>query len=324
MLQIVRQRDAGLLERLRIDAFSEMQRWSTIRIKKIDQAPSSNCSIAGIYLPDAVPPEIGVLASLSRARTNFSALHEFGHHLQGFPELVDELGEQPDRGRALEEMASDAFAAKVLIPDDLLRRHLGTGTPTAPQVAALHAAGTASRAAVCVAAARQLESPGHVLLIDDYGIVDFSASYIEFPLRRGLAEGDAEVLKKFANSSARAVDAESRFTYRGGAQGPVLFAQATDMKGYTVVVAVADKAPWRAISLSSRDQQVRLRWHTCERCEYEFQITLRCEQCNQPKCPECDWCDCKIQKERDCHECFLRKPATQFEEGSDICRDCAG
>jgi Zn-dependent peptidase ImmA (M78 family) len=323
MLAIVRDRDPNLLERLRLDAIKEMRTWTTVVLKELQQSPKSECNIAGVYLSEAVPPEIGVFVSLSKRRASFTALHEFGHHLQLYPELVDQLGDQPDRGRVLEEMTSDAFAAKVLIPDDLIAKHLGTGTPTARQVVALWQAGAASRAAVCVAAVQRLESPGHVILLDDYGIVDFSASHLEFPLRRGIGQTEAEVMKLWAQTQRSTVEAKSRFSYRDGTKGQELYAQATDMGGYTVVVAVVDKAPWERLALSSREERVLTRWHTCEACEYIFLARERCEICKQPRCPECAWCDCKKLKEKVCVGCDMLKSVHLFADGKDVCRDCA-
>ncbi len=324
MLKIVRDRDAGVLERLRLDAINEMQRWKSIVVKELPQAPATDCNIAAIYLPDEKPPTIGVFFSLSRRRANFSALHEFGHHLQMFPELIDELGEQPDHGRILEEMTSDAFAAEVLIPDAEIAKHLGSGIPTARQVVQLWEAGTASRAAVCVAAVQRLDSPGHVILLDAAGIVDFSASYLEPPLRRGVGQTETAIMKAWATTQRSTVEVRSRFGYRDGIKGQDLYAQAVDMGGYTLVVAVADKAPWLALALSSTEERVVGRWHTCERCERAFQYWERCEICKHPKCPECNWCDCRKLAERTCTKCFMRKSAQLFDDPEkDVCRDCA-
>jgi hypothetical protein len=322
MLKIMRDRDAGVLERLRTDAIGEMKRWKSLVLKSLDKSPATDCNIAAVYLPDAKPPEIGVFFSLSKRRASFSALHELGHHLQMFAELIDELGEQPDHGRILEEMTSDAFAAKVLITDDQIAKHLGTGTPTVRQVVALWEAGAASRAAVCVAAVQRLESPGHVILLDDYGIVDFSASHLEFPLPRGIGQTYAEVMRQWASTQRSTVEAKSRFSYRDGTRGQELYAQATDMGGYTVVVAVVDKAPWERLSLSSKEDRVLTKWHTCESCEYVFMVRERCEICRQPRCPECAWCECKKLKERVCADCGMLKSVHLFADGKDVCRDC--
>lgn len=324
MLEIVNDRDPETLERLRLDALAEMKRWKSISLKTLATAPTSQCGIAAVYLPDEVPPAIGIFASLSRRRASFSALHEFGHHLQTFTELVDELGEQPDHGRVLEEMTSDAFAAAVLIPRKAIDAHFGAaGTPSAIQIVALYEdLKTASRAAICVAAVQRLESPGHVILIDDYGAVDFAASHLEPRLSRGI-QSDAEILKAWATSNRRSVETKTRFTYRNGIQGQELYAQATAIDGYTVVVAVVDNAPWERLALSSTADKLVARWHTCERCDYLFQVWARCEVCRQPRCPECDWCDCRaLLREKTCAACGLRKSIHLFPAGKDICVDC--
>jgi hypothetical protein len=222
LLQVVRDRQEGLLERLRLDALGEMGRWKTVVLKQLDSPPDSECDIAGVYLPKATPPEIGVFGSRSLRRQSFTALHEFGHHLQRTTDMVDQLGDQPDRGRALEEMTCDVFASKILIPDDMAAHHLGIGTPSALQVAALYAAGTASRAAVCVAAVQRLETPGHVILLDDYGIVDFATANQLPRLARGLGQPDAAILKRWSETQRLSAETQTRFTYRDGIQGEAL------------------------------------------------------------------------------------------------------
>jgi hypothetical protein len=324
MLDTVHSKDPHVLDRLRLDAIGEMQRWKSISITRLSTAPDSTCNIAGIYVAEANPPQIGILDSVSRRRASFTALHEFGHHLQTSDELVNQLGSQPDRGRALEEMTSDLFAARVLIPDNLINQHLGSGTPTAQQVVGMYEDGTASRAAVCVAAVQRLRSPGHVILLDTDGIVDFSASHIEFPLRRGVAQTDAAVMKAFANRSFQIASARSRFAYRNGAKGPELYAQAAEMHGYTVIVAVSDGAPWERMSLSSREEVVVGGWHTCPQCGHDFRSWDRCESCLVPKCPECGRCNCpSLLRERECTNCHLVKGTHLFPKDGELCEDCA-
>lgn len=324
MHQLLTQRDTDSIAQLHLDAIRELQLWSEIEIVPLQEGTDSDCSIAGLYLDDTAPPRIGIVRSNSRARENFTALHELGHHLQRTDlDLASELGDQPDRGRQLEEDTADRFAASVLIPSALTSRILGDGTPTAAQVVQLWQHASASRAAVCVAAARQLETPGHVLLLDPEGTVSFCATKGDYRLRRGSDQSTTEIHRHYAQSSRSVVATQTRFVYRDGTQGTELYAQATNMHGYTVVVAVTDHAPWEALSLSSTDAPVLGGWHECATCGDVFRSWERCERgCGGYRCTN-GHCDCPTYlKEQICNSCFEVKPAHLFAAGSTSCTDC--
>jgi hypothetical protein len=325
MVATLEARSPGILERLRHDAVEEMRLWDDIDVVALESSPPTDCSIAGVYLPNAHPPRIGIWSQMTKARAMFTALHEVGHHLQQTDELlIDELDAQPDEGAYLEERTSDAFAAHILLPRELIERALGAGTPTADRIAALWRESGVSRAAVCVAAAQQLEAPGHVILLDG-DVVQFSASFGEPPLRRGSNQSASSIVQVRGRSTRSLVTSdEARFVYRDGIVGTPLYAQAADIGGYTVVVAVVHQAPWRAISLPIVSHAVVGAWQTCGRCDHVFQVWGgRCATCRAGFCPECGKCDCESRvTELTCENCFLKKPAHLF--AGKLCSECAG
>ena len=324
---IVEDRGTGTLERLRIDALEELGLWTELTIVPLDTLPPTACSIAGIYLPNTKPPRIGIWRAVTRPRAVFTALHELGHHVQANDgDLIDELDAQPDEGAVLEERTSDAFAARVLLPPGLVSEKLGRGTPTAAKVVALWRASGVSRAAACVAAAQQLTSPGHVVLLDESGIVQFSASFGEPPLRRGSDQSTSAIEAARRRSSLHTVTVrESRFVYRDGILGPQMYAQATEIGGYTVVVAVAYSAPWETMSLPAAAPTLKTRWQHCVHCDRAFEVWgSRCQRCGGGFCPTCGKCDCESRvAELTCETCWLVKPAHLFHDDQKTCNDCA-
>jgi Zn-dependent peptidase ImmA (M78 family) len=330
MIHILKARHPAQMEELRFSSIPTMKRWSEVEILQMERSFSgTGCNLAGVYLDSFKPPRIGISSNSTQRRASFTALHEYGHHLQQTDDaLIDQLAAQPDYGRVLEEMSSDAFAATVLLPDEWVMAELGTGTPTAPQIVALWISNAASRAAVCVAASKRLDTPGHVLLLDEAGLVVFSASHGEFPLRAGSDQSETAIFKALQSqiSQDTPVRAITRFSYKPPWSGPELYAQAANMGGYWVVVAVTHTAPWERISLSSAASPVvaGAAWRTCERCEWVYkQVGQRCELCGVQKCPECDACDCPSGlRERTCDECFLIRSAEQFDGDSSTCREC--
>lgn len=328
MLEIVQARGSDVLASLRTHPIAELETWPELEITLLDAVPASDCAIAGVYFSDYTPARIGIWEGSSIPRQHFTALHELAHHLQLHDATLSaEFDAQVDQGEQLEELTCDAFAAAVLLPDELMNMHLGPGTPLAAQVATLWQASGASRAAVCVAAAQRLQSPGHVVLLDENDEVAFASSVGELPLRRGRDQSQTKVLRALRTTSLNSISVrDHRFIYRDGIEGTSLYAQATTMGAYTVVVAVAHNAPWEAISLSASAPSVRASWQECTHCQELFQVWgERCDRCRAGFCPECGHCDCASRVAvQICNECFLEKPAQLFTASATLCDECAG
>ncbi|MCU1579996.1 MAG: hypothetical protein JWP19_2200 [Rhodoglobus sp.] len=327
MLELLDARDPAIRDRLEAGPVAELGTWSDLEIAYIDfAAQSPDCTIAGAYVDTIEPPRIGIVPGTFSRREAFTALHELGHHLQRTQiELAEDLPGQPDRGRQLEEMTSDAFAAAILIPPALATEHLGGSTPTAAQVARLWRAGQASRAAVCVRAVQNLASPGHVVLLDADGVIVFSASYADYPLRRGLDESQTEIVRAVRTSNAGLVSRKTSWLYANDVPGQEMYAQVTRLGDYFVVVSVVDGAPWERIALSAPKSAYYKEWHSCVNCGHVMRTygAEICPTCGDPKCGECGRCACPSRvSERTCRNCFTIKPAQLFKGDSEVCREC--
>ncbi len=318
-------RGDGTSERLRDDPLGELEAWPELEVILVDAIPKTDCAIAGVYFSDSTPARIGIWSQVTRPRRDFTALHELGHHLQLHDaDLAAEYDDQPDQGAALEELTCDAFAASILIPDAMAQETLGPDTPTAPAVVSLWRKTGASRAAIAVAAARRLRSAGHVVLLDEAGEVAFSSSMAELPLKRGRDQSKTAIVRRLRGSSLPVVSVrDQQFEYRDGIAGTPLFAQATDMGGYTLIIAVAHNAPWEKLSLPSAAPKITAQWQTCIHCGENFEVWgERCRTCGAGYCVECKHCDCESRvATRNCLTCFLDKPAHLFV--GDECDECA-
>jgi hypothetical protein len=322
-----------LLAALFADAFTALGSQSDLAVRLMPEAetgPQSTapaCSVAGVYFADEHPPVLAVAAAASAGRRAFTALHEFGHHLQRTQTpLMDLLLQQPDGGILLEEAACDAFAAEILLPRDLVDRFIGNRGPSGPNVVDLWHASDASRAAVCVRAAQRLPAPGQVVLLNSDGTVSFAASMGLPPVKRASQQGDIGTVRDAFRRSGRATG-RTRLRYRDGILGEELHAQVVPMDGYLLLVAVTDSAPWETFSLPSvRTGPVATAW-VCEHpdCGHEFRsFDPHCSRCHRPTCPDCGRCGCEPRvRERTCAGCFQRLPASLFAGSSDLCRDCA-
>lgn len=339
MVEIARARLGAAFDDLCDDPCRTLIGWDEIDLRLVPEptatafaAGSPNdssvgCSVAGAYLEShdpTIPPIVQVAQSASPGRREFTALHELGHHLQRTDiDLAAVLWDQPALD-AFEDMACDAFAANILLPDEAVDSVINTEGPTAGDVVALYERTRASRSAVCVRASQRLPAPGHVCLLDPVGEMFFAAASGMPPLGKGGDQSRVEVIARglrTGNSRGR-----GRFFYRDGILGDELFIQTAAMDGYLVVVAVTDHAPWETtFVLPSRDVGPRARSYECAdpTCGTTyFSYEKRCERCGVPPCTACGRCSCTPNvAEKTCTSCWLMKPAAFFD--GDVCGDCA-
>lgn len=328
MLEHLDGREAGFRLGLQRDPLGTLGATSDVAVRLVpDTDVGDGCSVAGAYIADNTPPLLAVAASVSSGRQAFTALHEYGHHLQQTEfDLIERSTEQADDGLLLEEAASDGFAAALLLPDKLVSQHVGDRGPTASSVVSLWRASVASRAAACVRAAQALKTPGHIVLLDLEGRVAFASSRDLPPLRRTGDQSGSRIVKDSLGSSRHFAQGETNFAYRDGIRGQELYAQTADMDGFVVVVAVTESAPWLSFSIPKPDVGPVGKWCICEHsgCAHEFQNFDRpCGTCGFPTCPECGRCACGGRvRERICTSCYTMKPAHLFDPGVESCRDC--
>jgi hypothetical protein len=319
----------GACAELLHDTCEVLVTWDEVTLRFV--APSQtddSCSVAGAYIWDESPPVLAVARTRSRGRQAFTALHELGHHIQQSDEVLgDALAEDGERGQVLEEAVCDAFAAAVLLPDDLVDRHIGASGPTVLDVAALNEASDASRAAVCVRAAQRLPGPGHVVLLDFDGTVQFSTSRGLPPLARGSDQSGIPVVSAVLGSARGSRSGRTQFLYRGAVRGEELFAQAGDLDGF-VVVAMLDRPPWEErYTPPPREVGPEAGSWVCENagCGEEYQtFDAPCPRCHIPRCTECRQCRCApVVPEQQCQQCFQVQPARAFSGTSKICENCS-
>ncbi|RZB19603.1 DUF955 domain-containing protein [Streptomyces sp. F001] len=324
MIQELEAARPGAVERLAQGALAELRTWPELTVLEVDEnLTEQGCSVAGAY-DFGPPPHLSVATSASRARRDFTALHELGHHLQknSFA-LMEPFGREPDGGLLLEDAACDAFAAEILLPAPLVNQHLDTKGPTASTVTQLWQASNASRMAVCVRAVQRLPAPGHILLLDTTGHLAFAASHGLPPLRRGSFQGDIAVIDRALTGSGHARGL-TQVRYRDGILGRQLHTDTASMDGYLVAVLVTDSAPWRTFTPPTRDTGPQSRDYICANCDEEYRsFDPACQRCHIPPCPDCGRCACPPRvTERLCPGCFTLHPPSMFPSGSDRCLNC--
>lgn len=325
MLEEVRAISPDFIDDLRTDPLAALEQFPDIQVRYLQpqEMNGATCSIAGLYLSDTTPPTLSI-ADAARPRMSFTALHEFGHHLQQTTDIVNSSIMREDGGIALEEAASDLFAAQILVPDHLVEQFLPEGTPAATDLAELWVHADASRAAVAVLGVQRLQTDGFVLVLNIAGLVEFCATRGLPPLRRRSDQSRTEIVAAMRGTSTSSVARRTRFEYRDGIRGAELWAQAARVGAeYWIVVAAESSVPWEKLALPSFDVQVTGRWYECEFCHHGWMNFSAAHDCGTPVCPECDRCGCRhALKERTCPDCGLVKPVHLFDPGAKVCRDC--
>lgn len=332
MLEVLASRSGVALETIRLDPLGWLDDWDELDL--VDLGPSQataddRCSIDGLYRDD--PPCIGVAFSDTRARMNFSALHELGHHIQMTDEgLADALAERSDGGEALEEVACDRFAAALLIPDSAALRFLPTsGVPRADEVADLwRDLGSVSRSAVAIRAVRDAPTDTLVLVVDNSGTVTFAAGSTPVRPPRGTDQTSTEIWNAITRmGNGKTAHARTQLGYSIGLAGDRYYAQAARMGAGYVVVAATDHVPWLSLSVAHREYVPVGRSAIClhPACAFEFRTAEQPhELCGAPSCPACGRCGCGLvaRNEFTCTNCFELKGGALMSSSPNICVDC--
>lgn len=320
----------GSLEDLTLDAFAALEQrvdLAVLRVPEFVPADSQlGCSVAGGYRWE--PPTLVVTESMSRRRQQFTLLHELGHHIQKTNiDLGTRIVEHRDP-EAFEDACCDAFAARLLLPDDLVNAHMSNRGPSARSAVDLFETSNASRAAICVRLANRLQSPGAVVVVDEDGIVTFAAAGGGFyPPARGSDQTENPLVRAVldANDESRTfVRDDAQIWYRDGHTSERLYGQAAWAGDLLILVMVEYGAPWLAMSPARHGtvQYTADCWEQCEHCSKTFIIGSICHRCRQPRCGS-GHCGCTSKTQKTCMECFLQKHSNQFAPDANTCLECA-
>ncbi|MFG2794010.1 ImmA/IrrE family metallo-endopeptidase [Streptomyces sp. NPDC048419] len=329
MISTLERLHPGVLEALRADPLAELHRWTDIRVSlEAESNGSGRCSVAGSYRAETNPPTLVVGAARSLRRRGFTGLHELGHHLQQTdPALGQRLFDWED-SEAFEEAACDAFAGRILVPDDRIAQGVRRRGPSADDVVAMFRTSQASREACCVRAAQYLVG-GAVVLLDTAGQVLFAAAHGMIPPARGSDQSGTPLVSAALRTRATIERDKTFVVYRSGGRSSLLYGQAAWCdEDYLIAVLAEDSVAWRAFT-APRPSTGRSRfgsWWECETCGESFKITeSACAECGEPRCGQghCGCTTARRQSDRPCERCFMVLAPSRFEGASTVCRDCS-
>lgn len=335
MLNALERWHPGASARLAANTFAEIESWDQLRIALVPEekdVPSDarrGCSVAGGYLWQTNPPTLVVSQSMSRRRQRFTLLHELGHHIQSNDMDLGSALMECDDSEAFEDAACDAFAARILLPPELVRQSMPSSGPDVNSVLNLYQKSTASRAAICVQLASELRTPGVIAVFSAEGIVSFAAARgTTYPPAKG-SDQSSNVLVAAAMVGSlddHAITRDNaRISYSTGHTSNQLYGQIAWCDGYLVAVMVEYGASWKSFSPPREGTAMvstTSKWHDCETCGSNFVVKSRCASCGEPRCSN-GHCACTRAAERCCPGCFVLKHPAQFSAGCEVCLDCA-
>jgi len=334
MLAVLDRDQPRLHERLLEDATAAIRSLDGVEVVLVNEDGDDGCSVAGGYRHDLTPPRIVVTRSASRPRRLFTALHEYGHHLQQNDDDLSGALLDSAHGDELEEAACDLFASRILLPDGLVDEHIPARGPTADSVRALYGTGRASRAACCVRAAERLAGAGAVVLLRADGTVDFAVSRGLLPPARGSDQSSTAIVKAATGAPDATVDrAATQIRYSTGGLSEELYGQAAWIDGYIVAILAESSPGWLQFAPPRPGTAKYARsaappawgYGTCSTCQDTFSMSESagpCETCGEPRCDK-GHCGCTSARERLCPGCSLVLSRSQFDRDAERCRTCA-
>lgn len=321
----------GSISDLTLDAFASLSAHPEVNVLRVPEVVPGDselgCSVAGGYR--ASPPTLIVTESMSKRRQHFTLLHELGHHIQRTNlDLGRAVLRRKDRV-PFEDGSCDAFAASVLLPDDMVDQAcVAFGGPTAQTAVDLFETSNASRAAIAVRLIGRLKASGAVAVVDDAGIVTFAAARGSvFPPAKQSDQSRNPLIRAALEDPGAApvwTRDDAQIWYQPGHSSNQLYGQAAWVGNRLMVIMVEEAAPWRTYSPPRDFTAARSssRWHDCDTCGRNFEVKVRCFTCDEPKCPKGHG-NCSEPTEKQCDTCFLVKHTSQFDAGSNDCKECA-
>ncbi len=289
-----------------------------VAVRWLNGRSRSACPVDGTYTDD--PPTITIYRSRTVERDNFTCLHELGHHLLTLDEQW-QFTEKPrlgERARYVEETVVNVFAARTIIPTNLLNRYLALPVRAA-QIRDLYYATPAS-ATACLVRSMDIEGQRLVMLTDLGGSVWFADSTGE-PYNPGKNVPQPAV----ARAIDRALTGDG--TYRLVGDEGIVYRSGKANPWVEIDVAVDETMAFVVVHAVTRDSRAPggSEWQaSCGQCGYDFapdEASGQCAECREPKCPECGQCACEPELVI-CSQCFVALSTVEAAAGRTTHQEC--
>lgn len=279
------------------------------------------CELLGTYTRK--PARIRVSRNQNQARANFTAAHEFGHHLQqsdpawALDVLADLRHSQSTLASHIEEAVSNQVAARLLLPQPTVVSEWG-GTLTPAFVRALTRGGHVSRQAASIRASHhaRTEDPNAVIIVADpvTGIVVSSVANENSTLARP-AKGSVQ--PDFRNLVAGAEGlrgATEGFVYTTGtARSDITYNWGWDANGTHIFIIA--RPTYRFGTAQWDRDDIECVSASCD-SSFSREDAVLCRTCFVHKCPACGSCGCEKRRGTTCTQCGMEMSLLEAQRGT--------
>lgn len=257
------------------------------------------------------------------ARANFTAAHEFGHHLQqsdsewALDVLAGLRHDHNTLSRHVEEAVSNRVAVTLLMPAAVVEE-AWTGELTPTFVRALTRGGLVSRQAATLRASSFAapEDPNAVIVVADpaTGAVLSSVSSDTSTLARPAKGSVQSDFRALTSGSEGRRGAATGFEYvTGSARSDITYDWGWDAH-HTYVFIVA-RPTYRFGNAQWDRDAVECSSVTCD-STFSHHTATRCGACMLPICPDCGACGCEKQRGTVCMNCFTEMSLSESQRGT--------
>jgi hypothetical protein len=323
---------AALRSGLAIDPHGALSEMGLTVVEMSRVATSEACSVDGAYFSETYGPKpaIGYVRTPGSRRENFTLLHELAHHLVRLDDaLLSSLADEGDDRDTIEERICDAFAGRLLIPEEVVKGVLGGRRPEAKDVRRLFNACLGSREACAVRLAERIRCEGYVALLDrGSNTVRFASTSPETSHAWGRGSPLPSGHPAWRAGGTETFRGEGEVVWRSGYRRN-LWLDAIEDGPVVVAVFAADRYwPASGLGILSDPSQTRatpiLFTGTCRHCGASVWGTRTCDKCGDVTCRSCGRCGCGAATPlvKVCTQCHMKKGKAQFPAGSSVCRDC--
>lgn len=283
---------------------------------------TTTCELHGTY--SRHPPRIRVARGQTTARANFTAAHEFGHHLQhedpdwALDVFAELRRNQPVLASVVEELVSNLVAVQLLMPQDVVES-AWSGKLTPDFVRALTRDGRVSRQAAAIRAVNHAspeERDVIVVVADpvDGRVLSSAASSRSqlFPPPTNSFQSD---LRTLANGRTGPRQAGEGFQYSTGrTRADITYDWGWDHAGQYIFVAARPTYRFGTPQWDGDDVEC-----ASENCNHVFSRSAAelCPKCRLPICPACNACGgCEKKQGALCMNCFTLMSLSESQRGS--------
>lgn len=280
----------------------------------------TTCELHGTY--SSPPARIRVSRQQPTARANFTAAHEFGHHLQRHDAewAMDVLAEYRRSDstlmRHVEEAVSNRVAVALLMPDRIVEQEW-TGQLTPAFIRALTRGGQVSRQAATIRASSwaQDSDPNAVTIVADpvTGVVLSSESSETSTLVRPPKNSVQPDFRTLTTAAEGHRGATEGFIYStNSARSDITYDWGWDANGTHLLIVA--RPTYRFGTAQWDRDDIECVSATCDSA-FSRNEAILCQTCMSHVCPDCGACGCEKRHGTTCVKCGMEMSVRESQLG---------